>query len=148
MTGSQKGSSATTRDVFFSLTGTKSQSERISLGLLQSLFAMDSFNKSTYDDMIIETDQNLGDLKIIGVGLRNSMVNNLVDFVLDKHWYVEYVSIIDFQNNEAEIQFPVYHWLRYDNKEVTAVSTVGMYCSYKLALTYVHMYVHIHACIN
>ena len=127
VTGSQKGSSATTRDVFFSLTGTKSQSERISLGLVQSLFAMDSFNKSTYDDMIIEADQNLGDVRIVGVGLRNDMISKIVDFVVDCHWYVEYVSIIDFQNKKAETQFPCYHWLGYDNKEVTAVSTVGMY---------------------
>ena len=127
VTGSQKGSSATTWDVFFTLTGTKAQSERISLGLFQTLFAMDSFNKSTYDDMIIETDQNLGDVRIVGVGLRNDMITKWVDFFVDRHWYVEYVSIIDFQNKEAETQFPCYHWLEYDGKEVTAVSTVGMY---------------------
>ena len=125
MTGSQKGSSATTRDVFFSLTGTKSQSKMISLGLFQSLFALDSFNKSTYDDMIIETEQNLGDIKMVGVGLHNDMISKLVDFVLDCHWYVEYISIVDFQNKETETQFPCYHWLGYDNKEVTAVSKVG-----------------------
>ena len=125
MTGSQKGSSATTRDVFFSLTGTKSQSKMISLGLFQSLFALDSFNKSTYDDMIIETEQNLGDIKMVGVGLHNDMISKLVDFVLDCHWYVEYISIVDFQNKEIETQFPCYHWLGYDNKEVTAVSKVG-----------------------
>ena len=144
MTGSQKGCNATTKDVFFSLTGTKSQSERISLSLLQSLLAMNSFKKSTYDDIIIETDQDLGDIKIIGVGLRNSKISKLIDFVLNNHWYVEYVSIIDFQNKEAETQFQYacYHWFVYDDKEVTAVSTVGMKCNYKLALTYVCTYVH------
>ena len=129
MTGSQKGSSATARDVFFSVTGTKSQSERISLSLLQRLFAINSFKTSTYDDMIVETDYNLGDIKMVGVGLHNDVISKVVDFVLDCHWYVEYVSIFDFQNKEAETQFPCYHWLSYDNKEVTAVAKVGTYIS-------------------
>ena len=126
VTGSQKGSSATSRDVFFSVTGTKSESDRISLSLLQRIFVLYSFKNSTYDDMIIETDHDFGDIKIVGVGLYNDLITKMVDFVLDCHWYVEYIDIVDFQK-KAETRFPCYHWLDYDNREVTTVSNVGMY---------------------
>ena len=67
MTGSQKGSSATAHDVFFNVTGTKSQSEKLSLGLFQRFHA---FKKDTHDDMIIETDDHLGDVQVVsGTGL-------------------------------------------------------------------------------
>ena len=138
VTGSQKGSSATSRDVFFSVTGTKSESDRISLSLLQRIFAINSFKNSTHDDMIIETDHDLGDIKMVGVGLHNDLITKLVDFVLDCHWYVEYIDIIDFQKKEAETRFPCYHWLGYDNREVTTVSNVGTYVHNKLCNTVVY----------
>ena len=125
MTGSQKACSATARDVFFAMNGTDTHSDRISLGLLQRLRALQSFHESTHDDMIIETDQCLGDIQVVGVGLHYDLITKVVDGVLDCHWYVDYISIIDFQKNQVEIQYPCYHWLGYNNKEVTAVSKVG-----------------------
>ena len=76
--------------------------------------------------MIIETDQDLGEIHVVGVGLHYDMIAKVEDGILDCHWYVDYISVIDFQNKESEIQFPCYHWLGYNNKEVTAVSKVGM----------------------
>ena len=126
MTGSQKACSATARDVFFAVSGTKSQSDRISLGLFQRLRSLDSFQEDTHDDMIIETDQHLGDIQVVGVGLHYDLITKVEDAILDCHWYVDYISIIDFQNKQSETQFPCYHWIGYNNKEVTAVSKVGM----------------------
>ena len=125
VTGSQKACSAAAQDVFFALVGTKSHSDRISLGLFQRLFALDSFHEDKHDDMIIETDQQLGDIQVVGVGLRYDLLTKVVDGIVDCHWYVDYISIIDFQDNRKEIQFPCYHWLGYNNREVTAVSKVG-----------------------
>ena len=125
VTGSQKACSATARDVFFNVTGTKSQSNKMSLGLPQRLVAFKSFQEKTHDDMIIETDQHLGDIQVVGVGLEYDLITKLEDAILDCHWYVDYISIIDFQDKEAETQFPCYHWIGYNNKEVTAVSKVG-----------------------
>lgn len=130
MTGSQQACSATARDVFFAVTGTKSQSNRISLGLFQRLCALDSFKRDTHDDMIIETDKHLGDIQVVGVGLDYDVIAKVEAGLLDCHWYVNYISIIDFQNNETEIQFPCYHWLGYNNKEVTATSKVGKQLTY------------------
>ena len=76
--------------------------------------------------MIIETNQHLGDIQVVGVGLHYDLITKVEDAILDCHWYVDYISIIDFQNNQSETQFPCYHWLGYNNKEVTAVSKVGM----------------------
>ena len=125
VTGSQQACSATARDVFFAVTGTKSQSDRISLGVLQRLCSSGCFKKDTHDDMIIETDEHLGDIQVVGVGLHYDIIANVEAKLLDCHWYVDYISIIDFQNNESETQFPCYHWLGYNNKEVTATSKVG-----------------------
>ena len=126
MTGSQKACSATARDVFFDVTGTESRTNKMSLGLFQRLCSLDSFKEDTHDDMIIETDQHLGDIQVVGVGLHYDLITKVEDAILDCHWYVDYISIIDFQNEESEIQFPCYHWIGYNNKEVTAVSKVGM----------------------
>ena len=128
MTGSQQACSAKARDVFFTVAGTKSQSNRISLGFLQRLAERDSFQEDTHDDMIIETDQHLGDIQVVGVGLDYDWIADIESHnpFFQCHWYVSYVSVIDFQNRRSEIQFPCYHWIGYTNKEVTAVSNVGM----------------------
>ena len=136
MTGSQKACSATARDVFFNVTGTKSQCNKMSLGLLQRLEALKSFHERTHDDMIIETDEHLGDVQVVGVGLDYDLITKVEDAILDCHWYVDYISVFDFQNNEMEIQFPCYHWLGYNNKEVTATFKVGTYVS---QLNYTHV---------
>lgn len=130
VTGSQKACSATAKDVFFAVSGTKGKSDRISLGLFQRLRALNSFHRDRHDDMIIETDQQLGDVQVVGVGLHYDLITGKVEDILagkvedDCHWYVDYISIIDFQNNQSEVQYPCYHWLGYNNKEVTAVSKV------------------------
>lgn len=125
VTGSQKACSATARDVFFTMTGIKSESDRISLDLFQRLLKPNSFKEGTHDDMIIETDQHLGDIQVTGVGLKYDVFTKVESALLDCHWYVDYISIIDFQNNRTETHFPCYHWLGYNNTELTAVSKVG-----------------------
>ena len=125
VTGSQQASSATARNVFFTVTGTNAQSERMSLGLFQRLAERDAFQEDTHDDMIIETDQHLGDVKVVGVGLEYDPITSTVSNLLNCHWYVAFISIIDFQNERSQNHFPCYHWIGYTNKEVTAVSDVG-----------------------
>ena len=126
VTGSQQACSAKAQNVFFTVAGTKSQSNRISLGFIQRLAERDSFQEDTHDDMIIETRQHLGDVQVVGVGLEYDWIAKVTSSLLNCHWYVNYINIIDFQNNKSEVQFPCYHWIGYNNKEVTAVSKVGM----------------------
>ena len=125
MTGSQQASGAIARNVFFTVTGTNSQSEKISLGLFQRLAERDAFQKDTHDDMIIESDRHFGDVQVVGVGLEYDPIADAASNLLACHWYVAFISIIDFQNEQSETQFPCYHWLGYNDKEVTAVSKVG-----------------------
>ena len=125
MTGSWQGGSAKAKEVFFTLTGTKLQSEKMSLSTFQRLFERDAFQEETHDDMIIETDQHLGDVQVVGVGLEYDWIADAQANLFNNYWYVSYISIIDFQNEQSETHFPCYHWLGYDSKEVTAVSKVG-----------------------
>ena len=146
MTGNHKACSATTQDVFLhvTVTGTKSKTDKmslVSLGLFQRLRALRFFQQGTYDDLIIETDQHLGDIEVVGVGLRYDWIRWLTSALLDRHWYVEYISIVDFKDEQlvTETQFPCYHWFGYNNKEVTAVSKVGK-CMYTYVMfVYVYM---------
>ena len=125
MTGHQVGSYATSIDVFFTLAGCKSETKKISLSLFQWLQATNSFHKDTYDDMIIETDDHLGDVQIVGVGLKDDIFSKIKARVINCHWYVNYISITDFQeDNEVESRFPCYHWLGYDNKELTVPAKI------------------------
>ena len=142
MTSSQQASSATARNVFFTVTGTNAQFERMSLGLFQRLADRDAFQEGTHDDMIIETDQHLGDVKVVGVGLEYDPISIAKSKLFDCHWYVAYMSIIDFQNEQSETHFPCHHWIGYNEREVTAVSEVGKLVyttksgdTYKLAKT-------------
>ena len=75
MTGTQNACSAAAQDVFFALTGTKSHSYRVSLGLLQRLCTLHSFHEDKHDDMIIETYQQLGNIQIVGVGLCHNLLS-------------------------------------------------------------------------
>ena len=143
MTGSQQACSAIARNVFFTVTGTKSQTDKISLGLFQRLAERDAFQEDTHDDMIIEMDQHLGDVQVVGVGLEYDPIADAMALMFDCHWYVNFISIIDFQNEQSETHFPCYHWLGYNNKEVTAASKVG-----KLTATDAGSYLQIHACLN
>ena len=126
VTGSQQACSAKARDVFFTVAGTKSESNRISLGFFERWYS-NSFQEDKHDDMIIETDQNLGDVQVVGVGLEHDWISDIQSYnpIYQCQWYVNYISIIDFQNGQSEVQFPCYHWIGYTNKEVTAISKVG-----------------------
>ena len=137
MTGNQKACSAAAQNVFLTVTGTRSKIDKMSLvppGLFERFRARKFFQQGTYDDIIIETDQTLGDIKVVGVGLHQGWIRWLVPTLLDHHWYVEYISIVDFKDeqSETEARFPCYHWLGYDNKEVTTVSKVCK-CVYMLS---------------
>ena len=127
MTGSQQASGATARNVFFTVTGTNSQSQKMSLALdlFQQLAKEGPFQEDTHDDMIIETDRRLGDVQAVRVGLEYGLLSGPVSKMLDCHWYVAFISIIDFQNERSETHFPCYHWIGYNNKEITAFSKVG-----------------------
>ena len=128
VTGSQQGCSAKARDVFFTVAGTETQSNKISLSFIQRLKKLNSFHEDKHDDMVIETDQHLGEVKVVGVGLEHDVIAEMESHnpIYQCQWYVDYISIIDFQKEQSEIQFPCYHWIGYTNKEVTAVSKVGM----------------------
>ena len=127
MTGSQQACSAKPREVFFNLAGTKSQTEKVSLTPFQRLIEKDAFQEDTHDDMIVETDEHLGDIQVVGVGLEYNWVAKVQADLLNCHWYVSYISIIDFQNEQSETHFPCYHWIGYNSKEITTVSKVGKF---------------------
>ena len=78
---------------------------------------------------------------MVGVGLHYDWIRWLTSVLLDCHWYGEYISIVDFKDEQSETvtQFLCYHWLGYNNKEVTAVSKVGK-CMYTYVMfVYVYM---------
>ena len=67
--------------------------------------------------MIVETDSDMGDVQVVGVGLKPGLIARFL--LINHRWYVAFISIINFQKDEVEHHFPCYHWLGYDDGELT-----------------------------
>ena len=117
VTGHNVTCNATPFDVFFSLGHGTLKTESISLNRLQSLMTTSAFNKGTHVDMIVETDSDMGDVQVVGVGLKPGLIARFL--LINHRWYVAFISIINFQKDEVEHHFPCYHWLGYDDGELT-----------------------------
>jgi len=79
-----------------------------------------AFNRGTYVDMIIETDGEMGDVQVVGVGLKAGVIARLKSALVSHHWFVVFISVVDFQKKDAaEHHFSCNHWLGYDDGELT-----------------------------
>ena len=107
-------------DVYFSITGTKGSSGEISIGRTDGLLGWfkRNFEKSTFDDFIIESSEDFGEIEVVGVGLHYDVIPE----GLESHWYVEFITIVDFQDDNMETNFPCYHWVGHTTKEVKVTS--------------------------
>ncbi len=104
VTGSQEGAEAEfAGDVYIKLLGNKASSQ-VKLGSF--LTALESrYDRQHFDDLVIETDQDLGDVLVVTLG-------NCYDGpdVVIASWFVDFVMIYDFKGQQGE-EFPFYHWI-------------------------------------
>ena len=103
-TGSQEGAGTTDTDVYITLTGNKGSSGKV--GISSWLKALKGhFKRRTFDDLIIESDGDLGRVLVVAIGNEKEWFAGL-----GAPWYVDFVTVHNFQSNLNE-EFPVYHWI-------------------------------------
>ena len=104
--------------IYFFLTGSKSTSGSISLSRSDGVIDLTHpvFNNATFDDVVLESSQNLGEVQVVGLSLEK------LDTSLTMQWYVQFITLVDFQNGRNETTFPCYHWIEADGKSVTCTA--------------------------
>lgn len=90
-------------DVFITLVGSESTTGKVSIySYLRHLFG--GIMSGTAEDLIIETEQSLGDIQVVLLGIDGG------EWALDSTWFVKYTAVKDLGTG-AEVQFPCYHWI-------------------------------------
>lgn len=51
-----------------------------------------NFKKATYDDLIIECDNDLGDIQVVQAGLRYKSMFNIIT----PDWYIDFFTVRNF----------------------------------------------------
>ena len=104
VTGSQEGAGTTDTDVYITLTGDKGSSGKV--GISSWLKALKgSHQQQTFDDLIIESDGDLGRVLVVALGNEKEWLADM-----GAPWYVDFVMVHNFQSSLNE-EFPVYHWI-------------------------------------
>ena len=104
VTGSQEGAGSSNADIYITLTGNKASTGKVKISSwLKALKG--NFKSRTYDDLIIESDSDLGHVLVLAVGDDRKRL-----LEMDSPWYVDLVTVHDFQSGLNE-EFPVYHWI-------------------------------------
>ena len=122
MTGNQSGASADAANIVLALTGNRGTTGEVTVDTKEGwlLFVEAHFKKSTYDDLVIECDGDLGDIQVVQAGLR---YKRLFD-ITTPDWYIDYFTVCNYQKSQFKI-FPCYHWIGKKIKDVTATSATG-----------------------
>ena len=104
------------------LTGNKGTTGEITVDAKDGwlLFVKTFFKKSTYDDLVIECDEDLGDIQVVQAGLRYKRPLDIIT----PDWYIDFFTVCNYQNTELK-NFPCYHWIGKSIKDVTATSATG-----------------------
>ena len=91
-------------DVYITLIGSKASSGKVKIGgWLKALKG--GSKRQTFDDLIIESDGDLGVVLVMAVGNKKDLLDDL-----GAPWYVDFVMVHNFQSSLNE-EFPVYHWI-------------------------------------
>ena len=100
-----KMSSAGTSDtgVYIAVIGTNGSTGKVYLvGYLSSLLG--GIDSSTHEDLIIETENNLGDVQVVVLGNDEGM------WVPGASWFVNKTIVYGLIDKTEEV-FPCYHWI-------------------------------------
>ena len=115
VTGSAEGAGADfTNEIYMKLVGSNEESGKVKLTDFVSTME-GSFRRKKYDDLVIESDKDLGEIQVVVVGNGHEFVKSLFPC-----WLVDFVIIHNFQSKTSE-DFPCYHWIGVgDNVSFTA----------------------------
>ena len=105
VTGSAEGAGADfTNEIYMELVGSNAESGKVKLTDFMTTME-GSFRRKKYDDLVIESDKDLGEIQVVVVGNGHEFVKSLFPC-----WFVDFVIIHNFQSKTSE-DFPCYHWI-------------------------------------
>lgn len=124
VTGSEIGAGTLQDDVYITLVGSKASCARIPI-VDNKLFKISGAYTNCYDDLMIESGLDLGELLVVIIGNPKDTftlnpfkaMNNMVSAITGSAWFVSFVDIINFQT-KLTLEFPCYHWIN-DGEEVS-----------------------------
>ena len=74
-----------------------------------------TFNVRSFDDFIIESDSDLGDIQVVIIGNEGSWLGG------SSAWYVDFTVVYNLKNDSSE-EFPCYHWIGSNGDEVSCTA--------------------------
>ena len=118
ITGKVGGAGVNNLKIYLRLIGNKACTGKLYIEDLKQFFE-DGLKPDTHMDMMIATDDSLGDIQVVVLGIDGMLA--------DLHtWFVDFTVVYDFlKSNDAdrEIQFPCYHWISGDGYVTTTAHT-------------------------
>ncbi len=105
VTGKQFLAGTTDTRVYITLIGKQASSGKVYLSHWLNIFSKPT-SRRTYDDLLIETDQELGEILVVVLG------NDKGWFLGGdgSSWFVDFVMVHNFQSKGTD-EFPCYHWI-------------------------------------
>ncbi len=105
VTGKQLSARMSDSGVYITLIGSKASSGKVYICKWLKIFSQ-STSRQSYDDLLIETDQDLGEILVVILG------NDEAWFCsgIGAPWFVDFVMIHNFQSKGTD-EFPCYHWI-------------------------------------
>ena len=122
VTGSQAGADPSTTTVVVSLTGEKGSTGEVKVEAKDGFLFWQKtyFKRSTYDDIVLKVDGDLGDILVVSAGLRYKDI--IPDMTPD--WFIDFFTVANHQN-DVRTNFPCYHWIGNSVKNVSSTSATG-----------------------
>lgn len=131
ITGDHDNAHADTSSVKIKITGDIATSDDVSMRVKEYLIVYAHFKKSTYEDVLVESDGDLGEILIVEPSMCHHGWADIL--VPSPQWYVEFITVYNRQSNESNgytqtKDFPCYHWIGHDCRGVSCTSETGEQC--------------------
>ena len=114
--GKMREAGTTNYSVYVTLIGSKASTGKVSL-LTFFQYLAGGIGANTHMDLVIETEQSLGDVQVVILGIDGKLA-------LDNTWFVNYTKVYDMLKEKQEIEFPCYHWIE-GNESVSTTSATS-----------------------
>ena len=112
--------------MYITLVGSKASSGKVPIVDTRFMIKIPAIYKNCYDDLMIESSADLGELLVVIIGNPKNplftlnpfqVAANLTSAVTGSAWFVSFVNFIDLQTKQA-VEFPCYHWIN-DGSDVS-----------------------------
>ena len=119
MIGEQLGAGTSIPNVFICLVGSNGHSGKLCLTSLLSLLPGQGVHKGMLENLLIESDEELGEIALVILGIDKGILDPLIHGTL----FVNEVGVVNRQTNIQDA-FPCYHWIK-SGQSISIASKTG-----------------------